>query len=167
MAAAHAALLLPVLLLACAEGPDEEAVAAMQQALATARASIAATGPPAAPPPSVPAQPPSAAARLPVAQPAGPRLRGTGAPLAAAGLIGARAEEMRRMLGEPSLRRPEGDAEIWLYEAADCRLDVVLYPERGAMVVAHAAARAQGAAAVTEAACLASIAAYPGATRRT
>ena len=41
MAAAHAALLLPVLLLACAEGPDEEAVAAMHQAFANARASIA------------------------------------------------------------------------------------------------------------------------------
>ena len=165
MAAAHAALLLPVLLLACAEGPDEEAVAAMHQAFANARASIAAAGP-AAPSPATPSPPP-AAASLPVAQPSAPRLRGAGAPTAAAALLGTRAEEMRRMLGEPSLRRPEGEAEIWLYEAADCRLDVVLYPERGAMVVAHAAARAQGAAAVTEAACLASIAAYPGATRRT
>jgi hypothetical protein len=77
------------------------------------------------------------------------------------------AAEARRMLGEPSLHRQEGEAEIWLYEASECRLDVVLYPERGALVVAHAAARAHGAAAVTEAACLDAIAAFPGAQRRT
>ncbi|NMJ41238.1 hypothetical protein GWK16_08305 [Roseomonas sp. JC162] len=165
MVAARAALLLPFLVLACAEGPDEEAVAAMHQAFSTARASIAAV-PPSAPSPAA-APPPPVVPNLPVTQHAAPRLRGAGAPAAAAALLGARAEDMRRMLGEPSLRRPEGEAEIWLYEGADCRLDVVLYPERGAMVVAHAAARAQGGAAVTEAACLASIATYPGAARRT
>jgi hypothetical protein len=66
------------------------------------------------------------------------------------------------MLGDPSIRRPEGAAEIWLYEAPSCRLDVILYAEGNALVVAHAAARALGAGeAVTEAACLSAIAAAP------
>ncbi|WP_240790080.1 hypothetical protein [Roseomonas sp. HF4] len=83
-------------------------------------------------------------------------------PAAAAALLGRPAAELRRMLGEPALRRPEGEAEIWLYEARDCRLDLVLYPEGGALRVAHAAARAHGAGdGVTEAACLAAIAAAP------
>ncbi|BDG70402.1 hypothetical protein Rmf_03310 [Roseomonas fluvialis] len=66
------------------------------------------------------------------------------------------------MLGDPALRRAEGEAEIWLYEAPPCRLDLVLYPQGGALVVAHAAARAHGTAqGVTEATCLSAIAAAP------
>lgn len=168
MAALRAALLLTLLLPACAERPEEVA-AAMRQAAATARASMAAAGAtPAAPWASASATAGAAPLQSTAARPpVGPRLRGAGAPSAAAALVGASAAEARRMLGEPSLRRPEGEAEIWLYEAAECRLDLVLYPERGAPVVAHAAARAHGAAAVTEAACLAAIAADPGAPRGT
>jgi hypothetical protein len=68
---------------------------------------------------------------------------------------------LRRWFGEPDLRRPEGDAEVRLYLGPGCALDVVLYPEvgggrrgGGGMRVSHAAARADGAAAVTEADCL-------------
>ncbi|CAH0292168.1 hypothetical protein ROS9278_04264 [Roseomonas sp. CECT 9278] len=76
--------------------------------------------------------------------------------------MGTGADQLRRMLGDPALRRGEGEAEIWLYEAPACRLDIVLYPQAGAMVVAHAAARSHGPAqGVTEAACLSAIAVAP------
>ncbi|MBR0673852.1 hypothetical protein GXW76_21960 [Roseomonas soli] len=71
------------------------------------------------------------------------------------------------MLGDPALRRPEGGAEIWLYEAPNCRLDIILYPQGTGLLVAHAAARAHGAAeGVTEAACLSAIAGSSGPGRR-
>ncbi len=131
MAGLRAALLLSCLVPGCAAGPDEAAVTAMHQALAMTRASLATVAPGPAAAPS-PAPPPAQAAtsRLP----AGPRLRGAGAPRATGALVGMPAAEARRMLGEPSLRRAEGEAEIWLYEVAECRLDLVLYPERGALV---------------------------------
>ena len=65
---------------------------------------------------------------------------------------------MRRWLGEPALRRPEGGAEVWLYAGPGCALDLILYPAGHGLSVAHAAARAQGAEQRTEAACLAEIA---------
>jgi hypothetical protein len=103
---------------------------------------------------------PAALAAPPAIAP-GPRLTGRAPPAAAAALVGAPAEQMRRMLGDPALRRAEGEAEIWLYEAAPCRLDVVLYAQGAALVVAHAAARAHGPEGVTEAACLSAIATAP------
>jgi len=158
------AVLLPLLAMACAADRGEEAAALMQQALFSTQASLAMAG--GAQPPRVVA--PSAAAPLatpaaiPPASPPGPRQRGSAPPAAAAALMGSNAEQMRRMLGEPALRRAEGEAEIWLYEAAACRLDIVLYPQAGALVVAHAAARSHGAAqGVTEAACLSAIATAP------
>jgi hypothetical protein len=77
----------------------------------------------------------------------------------AAQLLRAAPETLRRWLGEPSLRRREGTAEIWLYAGADCALDLILYPEAGTLRVAHAAARANGATAQTEGACLGQLAA--------
>ena len=67
-------------------------------------------------------------------------------PATAAALVGVTADQLRRMLGEPAIRRPEGAAEVWLYEAPACRLDVILYAEGSALVVGHAAARALGGA---------------------
>jgi hypothetical protein len=162
------ACLLPLLALGCAAEGPEEAAAAMRDALASTRASLALAGVAPAPP-AAPADAPRPAARaapqaLPAAlpQPGAPRLRGAAPPASAAALMGARAEDLRRMLGEPSLSRADGDAEIWLYEAPACRLDVILYAEGGALRVAHAAARALAeGGAVTEAACLAAIAAAP------
>lgn len=164
MAPSRAAVLLPLLVLGCAADRREDATALMRDALRSAQASLAATGGGAAPAPSSPADPAPAVVSVAAAM---PRARGTEPPAAAASLLGARAEQMRRMLGDPALRRPEGGAEIWLYEAPNCRLDVILYPEGGALVVAHASARAHGAAeGVTEAACLSAIATTPGLTRR-
>jgi len=64
-------------------------------------------------------------------------------------------------LGEPALRRREGEAEIWLYQAADCRLDLVFFAEASRLVLAHVAARAFGARRLTESACLEVLARAP------
>lgn len=174
-------MILPLLVLGCASDQGEEAAALMQQALLSNQASLAmaggglqagadtsrAGGSPAgaarqggvgfggAPGPGL-------AAAIPPALPPGPRQRGSAPPAAATALMGTSAEQLRRMLGDPALRRAEGEAEIWLYEAPTCRLDVVLFPQGGVLMVAHAAARSHGAAqGVTEAVCLASIATAP------
>jgi len=146
----------------------------MRDAVRATRAGVAAAGPaPSGADPRIPA--PRGAAAIPPsptpagpqrpgppAMPSGPRQTGLAPPAAAAALIGRDPAELRRMLGDPALRRPEGEAETWLYEGPGCRLDLVLYPEGGALRVAHAAARAHGAGtAVTEAACLAAIAVAP------
>lgn len=162
------AVLLPLLAVGCTAGRGEEAAALMQQALFSTQASLAMAGGASQPRPVAPgaAGAPAAAGPQPAATPAaiapGPRQRGSAPPVGAAALMGTSADQMRRMLGDPALRRAEGEAEVWLYEAAACRLDVVLYPQGGALVVAHAAARSHGVAqGVTEAACLAAIATAP------
>jgi hypothetical protein len=73
-------------------------------------------------------------------------------------LKGRDPEAVISALGEPALRRREGTAEVWLYQAPDCRLDLVFYPEDERLVLAHAAARAHGARRLTESACMAAIA---------
>ncbi len=77
-----------------------------------------------------------------------------GIPSAARDLLGATPEALQGRLGEPVLIRREGGAEIWRYSAETCHLDLVLYPARGALRVGFAAARAEGTARVSEAACL-------------
>ena len=72
---------------------------------------------------------------------------------------------LRRWLGEPSLRRIEGGAEVWLYAGTACALDLVLYPDSGRLRVAHASARASGTEPRTEAGCLQDLAARPGTAR--
>ena len=165
MAARRPAILLPLLALGCAADRGEEVTALMQQALFSTQASLVVAGAaPAAPAGSTPRHGPIVAARaIPPASSPGPRQRGTAPPAAASALLGSGADQMRRMLGDPALRRAEGEAEIRLYEAAPCRLDVILFPTAGGtLAVAHAAARAHGAAeGVTEAACLSAIATIP------
>lgn len=92
-----------------------------------------------------------------VAMPAGPRGRTamvSSRPMAAAQLLGAGSDAVRRWWGEPAFRRIEGEAEVWRYDGPACALDLLLYPELGGLRVAHAAARASGIEARTEAACL-------------
>jgi hypothetical protein len=76
-----------------------------------------------------------------------------------AALLGAPAGAVTAALGPPELRRPEGDAETWLYRGRRCLLDVVLYPDPATRQprVGHAAARSQGVERVTEETCLAEI----------
>ncbi len=149
-----------MLLGACAQTPGQEA-ATLAEALEQSRANLAANTPGGLlPPPSQPAPPRQRA------QPPRPRLAdeapGT-RPATAAQLLGALPDVLRRWLGEPTRRRAEGGAEIWLYAGQDCALDLVLYREAGALRVAHAAARANGAAAQTEGACLRQLSAAAGA----
>jgi hypothetical protein len=141
---------------ACGEGRDRARVAALEAGIASAQASLAAlsVATPSAPPPSfgspAPARPAAAEAA---------RLSAGAKPIAASGLLGAGPDALRRWFGEPDLRRPEGDAEVLLFLGSGCALDVVLYADGvGAKRVDHAAARADGPAAVTEAECLRGIA---------
>jgi hypothetical protein len=117
-------------------------MAALQDALASSGATLAALGIPEASGRPRPALLPAAIAGQ------------SPPPATAAELLGAGPDTLRARLGHPSLRRPEGTAEIWLYTAPSCALDLVLYPEGGGLRVAHAAARASGAEGRTEAECL-------------
>jgi hypothetical protein len=146
--------------------PDnEEATALLQQALASTQASLALAGGARPPPPATAPTPARPTTPQPAWAPGATRPRGNAPPAAAAALVGVTAEQLRRMLGEPAIRRPEGAAEVWLYEAPTCRLDVILYAEGSSLVVGHAAARALGGAeSVTESACLAAVATAPAPT---
>lgn len=96
-----------------------------------------------------------AALGQPLSAPAG---AGAVAPRSAAALIGASPDALLERLGTPQLRRPEGDAEIWLYSGGGCQLDLLLYSTPGGLRVLHAQARAGGIGQRTEAACLRDIA---------
>ena len=165
-------LLLPVLLLpACAQEPSD-AAQVLQEVMATHQASLAAIpGAPSPTPTSNPApaaplaeavpQPALTAATAALPRPEQPRLRGIGNVATAGQLLGQTPEEVVQQLGEPRLRRAEGTAEVWHYQATQCHLDVILYPEEGSrrgLRVGFAAARAVGTARREEAACLRDIA---------
>ncbi|MCC7273285.1 MAG: hypothetical protein IT561_11505 [Alphaproteobacteria bacterium] len=144
------------LLAACAQPPPEQAATtAMQEALSSHQASLAGLG---ATPLAVPAEETQLVATAASTGGAAPPLAGR--------LVGQTPEGVLQWLGEPRLRRAEGAAEIWHYQASHCHLDLVLYPDEGSrqsLRVAFAAARAAGAVRRGEAACLADIA--RGATR--
>jgi hypothetical protein len=156
-----ASLALAALLLtpACRKSEAGVATLGLEQALRDTRASLAALGLPSAP------EAPQTARPAPLPPPARsasvPRREGTSPPAAAAALQGREPEAVISALGEPALRRREGEAEIWLYQAPDCRLDLVFYPDASRLVLAHAAARASGARRLTESACMGAIARAP------
>jgi hypothetical protein len=156
-----ASLALAALLLtpACRKSEAGGATLGLDQALRDTRASLAALGLPSAP------EAPQTARPAPLPPPARsasvPRREGTSPPAAAAALQGREPEAVISALGEPALRRREGEAEIWLYQAPDCRLDLVFYPDASRLVLAHAAARASGARRLTESACMGAIARAP------
>ncbi len=140
--------------------------AAAQQALADGRASLAALGAPAARP--APAPEPREPARLrplrtdslpPATPPRAPGTVPSHLPANAAGLSGSAPERILEWLGEPALRRAEGQISIWLYAGAGCQLDVMFYPSPEGPRVAYVQARAGGFAQRTEAACLRDLAA--------
>ena len=144
---------------ACRKSEAEGATLGLEEALRGTRASLAALGLPSAPeapqmerPAPLPPPPSSASA---------PRRQGTQPPAAASVLQGQEPDAVISALGEPALRRREGEAEVWLYQAPDCRLDLVFYPEHARLVLAHAAARAFGARRLTESACMAAISRAP------
>lgn len=157
--AAAAALLVAALVPAACAGPRDEArLATLEAGIASAQASLAALSAAApfsaaavSPPPlggAAPAKPSSPTASAAARLPSGQR------PGAAAELLGAGPDALLRWFGDPDLQRPEGDADVLLFLGSGCALDVVLYADAGGKRVAHAAARADGPAAVTEADCL-------------
>ncbi len=158
---------IPVLLLllaGCAERGDMNEAAL--QALADGRASLAVLG--VQRPPGASAVETRGAARLrplrteglpATSEPRAPAETPVNLPANAAGMAGAAPESILSWLGEPALRRAEGPVEIWLYTAAGCQLDVILYPAAEGPRVAHVQARAGGFAQRTEAACLRDLAA--------
>ena len=151
-------LLLPAA--ACAASGEREAEA-LRHVLESSQASLAALAPQALP--AQPALRPASltAATGPAAMSSLPSMAGGPAPAAAAQLLAAPPALLRRWLGEPSLIRAEGGAEVWLYAGPACALDLVLYPAGDDLRVAHAAARASGATPRTEAACLAELVGRP------
>jgi len=154
--------LLSVLLLAGCAGGAEVPGESLRSSLDASRASLRAIqgGQPAPASPALPPAPVSGVRDVAPAPAAPPRRAGGVAPAAAAELLQQTAEVVRAALGEPSLRRSEGPAaEIWLYEAPRCRLDIILYRDAsGPFRVAHAQARSAGMAPVTETECLRDIA---------
>lgn len=160
-----AALLVLGALAACgtpeASGDTTGAVGGMDQASAALRAARAGVEPwnaPARPAiAAVPAAPASSAepgAAIAFASFRAAPLRDT------SGLLGATAPAVIRALGQPELRRRDGDAEAWLYRGTTCLLDIVLYPDPAIgrePRVAFAAARAAGLERVPEQACLSEI----------
>jgi hypothetical protein len=137
--------LLAALPVACA-GNQDDSSAELRRAFADARAGLLLPGSGAVAGTASEPRPVVDAEGSPAARPA-----------AAAELLGARPDAVRRWLGEPALRRIEGAAEVWLYAGPACALDLVLYPERGGLRVAHAVARASGTEQRAEAACLAEL----------
>jgi len=143
------------LLAACAQPDPSLTQQALEDALASQRASLAGMGatvqPPSQPPPAEPPAPRGAARPVPSGPP----------PSLAGDLVGQTPDAVRRLLGEPRLRRQEAGAEIWHYQASQCHLDVFLYPDAGArpvLRVAFAQARAAGTVRRAESACLRDIA---------
>ncbi|HZF77085.1 MAG TPA: hypothetical protein VE033_14765 [Acetobacteraceae bacterium] len=142
-----------ILLVAACAVPDPAAdpAEALQGAAAQARAAV-----------------PGAEARAePRAASAAPQRRTPAAPpTQAAQLVGHGPDAVTALFGEPRLRRPEGQAEVWHYTATGCHLDLFFYREGGTLRVAFAQARAMGTAQRPEAACLRDMARLPGARAR-
>ncbi|EHL98634.1 hypothetical protein HMPREF9946_03553 [Acetobacteraceae bacterium AT-5844] len=140
-------LLGAALLAGCAPDPAVDRQAILDEVMANYRANVAGMRPLTAP-----------AIGEGEARAAMPALTGT--PTQTAQLLGQPPSALRQLLGEPSLRRTEGEAEIWLYQSPYCHLDIMLYQERGAPAprVTYANARASGVERRTEASCLQEVA---------
>lgn len=50
-------------------------------------------------------------------------------PLTTGNVIGLELEEVRRLLGEPTLKLDEPPARIWQYQTASCTLRLTFFPE--------------------------------------
>ena len=125
-----------VLLAACGGEPVLDRQAVLDEVLASYRANLAGIRPLDTPPVAGPT--PGAAEGAAILP---------GVPTQAQQLLGQPPAALRRLLGEPRLRRQEGEAEIWLYQGAFCHLDVMLYRDGGGTEprVTYATARAAGA----------------------
>jgi hypothetical protein len=50
-------------------------------------------------------------------------------PIETQGLIGSTPAILNAEFGEPSLRRVDGPAQVWLYHSPVCGLNLILYPD--------------------------------------
>jgi hypothetical protein len=160
--------LLLSLLAACAAQDPADPSLLLQEALASHQASLSGIQPrpPAAggegsvaPPGTIQA---ARAVRPAAAQPpAGAAAAANSLPAMAGQIVGQAPAAVSAWFGEPRLRREEGSAEIWHYQAEQCHLDLVFYRDEApgsGLRVAFAAARAVGTARRGETACLRDIA---------
>ncbi|MBE9604149.1 hypothetical protein IAI18_04670 [Acetobacteraceae bacterium H6797] len=138
-------LMAPLLLLAgCADEQQTLRTQVLEQVLASNRASIAALE--------------TTTPGTQASGQAGNAAPGAG-PRRAVDIEGADARAVLAWLGQPTLRRSEGDAEIWRYQGTACHLDMVLYRDgQGGLRVGHATTRAAGIERMTESDCLQSLA---------
>ncbi len=98
-------------------------------------------------------QPPALAPRTETPPPPAKR----SAPERVALLLNMPADALITTLGNPVLRKTENGGEVWLYAHANgCSLDVVLFPVKSVLMVAHATT--EKPARITEAECLSAIA---------
>ncbi len=51
------------------------------------------------------------------------------APMDAEGLVGSTPDVLTAEFGQPVLRRVDGAAQVWLYHAGRCGLNLILYPD--------------------------------------
>jgi hypothetical protein len=73
------------------------------------------------------------------------------APLVADGLVGSTPQILDAEFGQPTLRRIDGAAQVWLYHASDCGLNLILYPDSsGTLRVALATATATANRSIPE-----------------
>jgi hypothetical protein len=62
------------------------------------------------------------------------------------GLVGATPQYLSAAFGQPAILRVDGTAQVWLYHAGDCGLNLILYPDSaGTPRVAMAAPTDDGA----------------------
>lgn len=130
---ARAASLLAIALAAlgtgCARPDADDIAAAFAAALAESRAAGSALPAPPPPPPARPVADWARSAPLPASLPP------LGNPDS---LLGADAAQVTGRLGPPTLRRRDGPAETWTWQAAGCALDLVFYPADPGPRVGHA-----------------------------
>lgn len=72
-------------------------------------------------------------------------------------LVGLRASEIQKMLGNPEFKRRDHPAEIWQYRRDTCMLDIFLYQEKDSangFKVNHVEARGKSIAEVSGTECL-------------
>lgn len=153
-AAIPGALLVSVLLAACAGPPPPEVAARVDGArvdgasLAQPMRSAATATDPTAPAPNVAALP------VPAPSPAsGPRWANAPKPGA---IINHPGATVRSLLGAPALRRREPPAEVWQYSGAGCVLDITFYPAKdgGPARAAYLESRSLDGATMEPSACL-------------
>lgn len=83
-------------------------------------------------------------------------LGATSQPPAPQNLIGSTPQVLDAEFGQPTLRRVDGTAQVWLYHSARCGLNLFLYPDAAGVPRVTMATTAEGSPAIGD--CPASLA---------